>query len=189
MRRGPRPRKASSWRPPTANGARRSSRDARSATSSWRPAPAAPRSRRAHYEEAREEAEDMELIWFLGRCHFGLGRVAARGDDRARALRAPGHRCSPLPPGGQPVVAGTGRGRQRPASTESAPLPFTRAAPSAPTFGLRSASVLSRLGRAAAALPPVPSMCSLRIRDPQREDAGDEQFASTRRPASVPTVR
>ena len=76
-----------------------------------------------------------------------------------------------------------------PSSTESAPLPFTRAAPSAPTFGLRSASVLSRLGRAAAALPPVPSMCSLRIRDPQREDAGDEQFASTRRPASMRTVR
>jgi class 3 adenylate cyclase/tetratricopeptide (TPR) repeat protein len=40
---------------------------------------------RAHYEGAREEAERMELCGFLGRCHLGLGRVEALGDDRARA--------------------------------------------------------------------------------------------------------
>ena len=40
---------------------------------------------RAHYEGAREEAERMEMNWFLGRCHLGLGRVEALGDDRAQA--------------------------------------------------------------------------------------------------------
>jgi hypothetical protein len=47
--------------------------------------PAGAQVARAHYEGAREEAERMELRGFLGRCHLGLGRVEALGDDRSRA--------------------------------------------------------------------------------------------------------